>query len=566
MLFCSEQFLLFFAAVFAVYWSLHYRWARVLTFVAAAAFLTYNWSAWTKELPSAETFSPATISRWFSDQYIPLGTFKPEDAAKETDQTAAALSGVGAWCWVAFIFCGTVLAAYRFGHDRARVLLLLASSFFFYASWNRWLALLICVTTLMDYFVALGCDRFASNMARRTLLILSLVVNLGLLAYMKYSDFFLRSILEAIGTYHFQRYEHVLRIILPVGISFYTFEAINYTIDVYRRRIKAETNLLNFMVFITFFPHLIAGPIVRARDFLPQVHRRKHFDWPRMQLGVQFFLMGLFKKLAIADRMALFSDPVFKEPGLYNSGAVWLATLAYAVQIYCDFSGYTDMALGTAHMLGYKLAQNFNMPYSALNVSDFWRRWHISLSSWLRDYLFIPLGGSRGTNWQINRNLMMTMALGGLWHGASWTFVVWGVLHGSYLIIHRYFKAFCETRPRLELALQTPLGMVFRMALTFASVCFGWIFFRAQSFTDASTILNRLIVPFHDALGAPLHNRSLWYLVGFVVICHAIGRSGVWKKWSPRVPAPVLGFGYATCLTLALVLAVSGKTFIYFQF
>src|SRR5262249_15484943 len=247
---------------------------------------------------------------------------------------------------------------------------------------------------------------------------------------------------------------------------------------------------------------------VRARDFLPQIHRRKHWDWARMQLGAQFFLMGVFKKLAIADRMALYADPVFANPEVYNSGAVWLAVLAYALQIYCDFSGYTDIAFGSAHLLGYKLAKNFNMPYLAVNVSEFWRRWHISLSSWLRDYLFIPLGGSRGTIWQTNRNLMITMALGGLWHGANWTFVVWGVLHGSYLIIHRYFKAFCEARPRLDGVLQNPLGMLLRMTLTFAAVCFGWIFFRAQTFTDASMILHRMFVPMPYGLGSPLHNRS----------------------------------------------------------
>src|SRR5207302_4912204 len=207
-----------------------------------------------------------------------------------------------------------------------------------------------------------------------------------------------------------------LEIILPIGISFYTFEAINYTIDVYRKRVPAERNLANFLLFITFFPHLVAGPIVRARDFLPQIHRRKRWSWPRMQLGVEYVLMGLFKKLAIADRMAVFVDPVFADPSAYRSEAVWVAMLAYALQIYGDFSGYTDMALGIAHMFGYKLAQNFNMPLVASSITDFWRRWHMSLSSWLRDYVFIPLGGSRGGGWLVFRNLLITMTLCGLWH------------------------------------------------------------------------------------------------------------------------------------------------------
>src|SRR5262249_35572853 len=238
----------------------------------------------------------------------------------------------------------------------------------------------------------------------------------------------------------------VLRVILPIGISFYTFEAINYTVDVYRGQVKAERNLAHFMLFITFFPHLVAGPIVRARDFLPQIGRRKHWNWARMNLGAQYLLLGLFKKMAIADHMALFSDSVFANPGAYSSTAVWCATLAYALQIYCDFSGYTDMALGAAHLLGYKLALNFNMPYVAVNVSDFWRRWHISLSSWLRDYLFIPLGGSRGSNAKTSRNLLVTMVLGGLWHGASWTFIAWGLLHGMLLVGHRLFRDFCKPR------------------------------------------------------------------------------------------------------------------------
>src|SRR5262249_42235247 len=360
---------------------------------------------------------------------------------------------------------------------RLRVWLLLAASFYFYSSWNQWLALIICVSTAMDYLVARGMEVSAVPLYRRLLLGVSLVANLGLLFYFKYANFFLDSLEQALNALGAQASLPVLKVILPIGISFYTFEAINYTIDVYRRRVPAERNLANFMLFITFFPHLVAGPIVRARDFLPQTHRRKRWDWPRMQLGVQFFLMGLFKKLAIADRMAIFADEVFQNPDQFNTGACWLAVLAFALRIYCDFSGYTDMALGTAYMLGYKLAQNFNMPYLSANVSEFWRRWHISLSSWLRDYLFIPLGGSRGSKWQIYRNLMITMTLGGLWHGVSWMFVFWGVLHGLYVIVHRVFQEFCKARPRLDALLQSAPGTTVRVMFTFLCVCLGWVFF-----------------------------------------------------------------------------------------
>ena len=528
-----------------------------------------------------------------------------------------------------FLFFTVVFTVYwAVRWHQVRVWLLIAASFAFYASWNKWLALLICVSTAMDYVVALGMEKSALAWRRKFLLGLSLVANLSLLSYFKYANFFLASLEQALDAAGADASLPVLSVVLPVGISFYTFEAINYTMDVYRRRIPAERNLGNFMLFITFFPHLVAGPIVRARDFLPQIRRRKRWDWPRLQLGMQFFLMGLFKKLAIADRMALFSGPVFEHPEQYNTGAIWLATLAFAIRIYCDFSGYTDMALGSAHMLGYKLAKNFDMPYLATNVSEFWHRWHISLSSWLRDYLFIPLGGSRGNSWQTCRNLIITMTLGGmmwfrdyvflpvrgskraapvreylalfatftvlgLWHGATWMFVLWGLLHGLYLVIHRGFKAFCKRRPRLDWVLQTPPGTALRMALTFACVCLGWIFFVTGSleaearlkaeaakakagtrtaavsysaYSASRTVLERMLV-IHDGKASELHNRSLWYAVLVMVLCHVLAQGGLWKKMAIRMPAPVIGFRYAIVLSLAMVLAPdSGTAVIYFQF
>jgi alginate O-acetyltransferase complex protein AlgI len=314
-----------------------------------------------------------------------------------------------------------------------------------------------------------------------------------------------------------------------------------------------------------FFPHLVAGPIVRARDFLPQAARPKRFDWLRVQLGMQYFLMGLFKKMAIADRMAIYSDPIFNDPGAHSTAAIWLGVLAFAIRIYCDFSGYSDMALGSAHMLGYKLRINFKMPYLSLNVSEFWRRWHISLSTWLRDYLFIPLGGSRGSGWLTCRNLMITMLLGGLWHGANWSFVIWGGLHGLLLVIHRLFHRFCETRQRLTAALETVAGTVVRMALTFFCVMLCWVFFQ-PSLEVASTMLTRMFA-LHSGQGHVLPNQSLWITVALMAICHYLVAKGIWQRVAPRLPAPVLGFGYALTLTAALLLAPdAGKTFIYFQF
>jgi alginate O-acetyltransferase complex protein AlgI len=286
-----------------------------------------------------------------------------------------------------------------------------------------------------------------------------------------------------------------------------------------------------------------------------------------MELGVQFFLMGMFKKLAIADRLGQnFVEPVFSNPGAYGSTATWLAVLAYALQIYGDFSGYTDMALGAAHLLGYRLAQNFNMPYFAANPSEFWRRWHISLSTWLRDYLFIPLGGSRGSNLRTNFNLMITMALGGLWHGANWTFVVWGVLHGTLLIVHRSFRDFCKVRPWLDWALQSPPGTLLRVGATFLAVCVGWVFFGSKTFGMAATILHQMVIP-HAGLPVPLPKQGLWYTLAVVVVCHFLVELGWWKRYALRIPAPAMGCCYAMLLTLTLVLSPdNGRVFIYFQF
>jgi alginate O-acetyltransferase complex protein AlgI len=449
---------------------------------------------------------------------------------------------------------------------RVRVWLLLAASFYFYASWNHWLACLICVTTVADFLIARGMDAPHLERWRKPLLIASIAMNLGLLAYFKYVNFFLHSLEQALHAVGASASFPTLSIFLPLGISFYTFEAISYTVDVYQRRIPAEKYLTHFMLFILFFPHLIAGPIVRARDFLPQVGRAKRWDWARLNLGVQFFLLGVFKKMAIADRMAMVADPIFANPEQYRTGAVWLGVFAYAVQLYCDFSGYSDMALGTAHMLGYKLARNFNMPYLSPNLSEFWKRWHMSLSGWLRNYVYYPLGGSRGTSWQTNRNILITLTLCGLWHGAAWPFVVFGALQGLLLIAHRGFRAFTARLPELNRLLLTRSGTVLRVVATFFIFTCSLVVFRSSSLAAGWSMWERMFTT-QPGLCEPVSLSLMGFLVIILAVGHALGGSGGWRWLAARTPSSLMGWGYALLLTLALVLAPpAGKAFVYFQF
>lgn len=466
------------------------------------------------------------------------------------------------------IFFAIVAGVYWFVPRRwnsVRVWWLLIASFHFYAAWSAELAFLVLSTTLADYLFARAMDRVCNPRIRRGILIASLGMNLGVLGYFKYRNFFVGSLNELLGSAGLGGAGELASLIVPFGISFYTFEAISYAVDVYRRKIPAERSLPHFLLFILFFPHLVAGPIVRAGDFLKQSRRIKRWNWVRVQLGVQLFLMGVFKKFAIADRMAVFSDAPLQNPGEYSTSSLWLAALAYTLRIYADFSGYSDMALGLAHLLGFKLTKNFDMPYLSPNVAEFWKRWHISLSSWLRDYVYIPLGGNRGGAWATNRNLMLTMALGGLWHGASWSYVLWGVIHGALLIGHRQFRAWCETKPRLSTILESTPGTILRVAVTFFAVSLAWVFFRPD-IGGAWNVLRRMFV-YSSGLPLELNNRSLWYTAFFVLVCHVIVRRGLWQKLWERTPPVAAGLGYAMCLVMAMLLAPpTGKTFIYFTF
>jgi len=467
------------------------------------------------------------------------------------------------------VFFVVVFAVYwAMPWPRLRIYVLLAASFYFYATWNQWLALLVTGTATLDYLLARGIQASRSRRIARLFTLTSICVNLGVLCYFKYVNFFLESLFQALHAAGVTSPPPLLDVIVPFGISFYTFEAISYTVDVYRGKIPAERNLPNFLLFILFFPHLVAGPIVRAKDFLRQAHRPKRWSWIRAQHGIQLIGLGLFKKLAIADCMAIYSDRVWM-PGqditTLSSAAAWMAVIAFTIRVYCDFSGYTDIALGCAHLLGYKLTINFRMPYLSANIAEFWRRWHISLSNWLRDYIFIPLGGSRGSFWFTARNLLITFALGGLWHGATWCWLVWGLIHAVMLIVHRAFRQFTEARPTLKWALETRSGTVLRILVTLFFVTLSMTFAQ-PSLEKALLVMQKLFVP-EGGLALPMDQNRLWWTLYLVVFSHLIVVFGVWKWVWQRLPGPVLGAGLALLFVASQILSPdTTKAFVYFQF
>lgn len=436
-----------------------------------------------------------------------------------------------------------------------RLLMLLVASAYFYACWNAKYLLLLGGSTLLDFTLGLLIARAESPARRKLLVTLSLVGNLGLLAVFKYHGFFVENVRALLGVDI-----PALDVLLPVGISFYTFQSLSYTIDIYRRQLEPTRNLLDFAVYISFFPQLVAGPIVRARDFLPQLRQQPALTGDDFAFGLQKILTGLVKKVLIADVLALnIVDPAFA-PGATTTGpAAWLAVYAYAFQIYCDFSGYSDIAIGSARLLGLRFLENFDAPYLARNVQDFWRRWHISLSTWLRDYLYIPLGGNRKGFVRTQVNLILTMGLSGLWHGAAWKFVVWGLLHGVGLLWCRWLTA-------RGFALRGRLGHLLAILLTFHFAAFTFVPFRATDLPAAADMFARMFAsgPWPELNG--LTQLALLLVLGI----HAFTRAQKARlgDWFARIPAPALGV--AVALILGLIAAVASETegvpFIYFQF
>jgi D-alanyl-lipoteichoic acid acyltransferase DltB (MBOAT superfamily) len=475
----------------------------------------------------------------------------------------------------------------------ARIILLLAMSYGFYAAWDwRYLPLIFCSSTV-DFLLARLIGAEERPQRRKLMLIATVVLNLGFLGFFKYWNFALDNVYwlrSELTGWSAATPDQALRVLLPpVGISFFTFESMSYVVDVYRRELKPHRSYFRYLLFVSFFPHLVAGPIVRPKDLLPQLEAPPSLSREEGSEGLFLIALGLLKKIVISDYLAVnLVDRVFERPENFSGLEVLCGVYGYAVQIYCDFSGYTDIAIGSALLLGIRFPTNFNSPYKAQNLADFWRRWHISLSTWLRDYLYIPLGGSRGSELLTYRNLLITMILGGLWHGASWTFVFWGLLHGVGLAVTRAFQRAqasgskdqrtADGRPASvyrdavsaeRRGAPSPRALAWRVVAvlaTFHYVCFAWVFFRAPTFTQARIVLKQMatLTSYHPNLPPPVVGILA---IGFVSHFVPDRWFEIVRATFSRLPAPVQGillFGVA--IVLHEVAGAAAVPFVYFQF
>ncbi len=461
-----------------------------------------------------------------------------------------------------YVFCLLFLPAALAGWwllptARARLGFLTLASYLFYGWWDWRFVPLMLASTTADYLAGGYIARTSDPPRRRACLVLLLGFNLGILAIFKYYDFFVGSLRGLGGLLGVEVPLPFLHLVLPIGISFYTFNSISYTIDIYRGVLKPAKSMLEFSTFVAMFPHLIAGPIVRYADLSPQFaqlpSRPGAAAW---RMGCWFFVLGMVKKVLIADLLAAqLVTPLWRQVGLLDAGEAWVAVLAYTLQIYFDFSGYSDMALGLAFLLGFRFPQNFDAPYQSANISEFWRRWHMSLSFWLRDYLFIPLGGSRGSRLQTLRNLAIVMFLGGLWHGAAWTFVAWGLYHGLLLVGY----SVCKQRGWV------PRSRVLAVLCTFLAVMVGWVLFRSTSLADAGRMLGAMSgwSPGQGGNVALVSTPLAW-----MVLLLALGVAWLvpdtWRLNFPR--RPVWGVALALLLVLCLLRFATPSPFLYFQF
>ncbi|MSP73803.1 MAG: MBOAT family protein [Myxococcales bacterium] len=474
-----------------------------------------------------------------------------------------------------FIAFFTVYPALK-GQNRKHFLLL--SSWVFYGCFSLPFLLLLIATTVLDYQIAGWISRSDDARRRRLLITGSVVANLGVLAFFKYCNFFVDSAVRLSETLGLSFAAPALHIVLPVGISFYTFQSMSYTIDVYRRRMSKARTFEDFALYVAFFPQLVAGPIERGHQLVAQVQRVGTSDEPAPDFtGFLLIAMGVFKKVVIADHMAVLVDATYAHPENTPGPALWLGTYAFAMQIYFDFSGYSDIAMGLGRLLGFDLMQNFRAPYSAESPSDFWRRWHISLSTWLRDYLYIPLGGNRGTGLFTSRNLFLTMLLGGLWHGAAWNYVLWGAFHGTLLLVWRFLPNGGEARPR-----PGALGLFLtglRRVLFFHLICLGWALFRASSLSDCGSIFSGLfglrdwdLAAWLKVVKASGEGPYLAFMAASMValvLVQQVFREGTVELANRAMKAPLAVRVFGVCIVLYVSMLLASEKpppFIYFQF
>ncbi|MCB0304585.1 MAG: MBOAT family protein [Calditrichaeota bacterium] len=474
------------------------------------------------------------------------------------------------------IFFPLVVIGYFLLPPRFRWAFLLGASYYFYMCWKAEYLVLIVISTLIDYVAGLRMGKTAVRSRRKKYLLLSLVANLGILFTFKYANFFSESLRVALNQFNIFYDMPMFDLLLPVGISFYTFQSMSYTIDVYRGEQQPERHLGKFALYVAFFPQLVAGPIERSLRLLPQFDRVFKFDYERVVSGLRLMLWGFFKKLVIADRLAIYVNEAYNHPAEYQGLTLLLATYFFAIQIYCDFSGYSDIAIGAARVMGYDLMTNFRQPYFSKSISEFWRRWHISLSTWFRDYLYIPLGGNRVGKQRWYFNLFAVFVISGLWHGANWTFVVWGALHGGYLI---FAIVTADWRQKLAhwsgLAKRPALHNLLRTLITFHLVLFAWIFFRANSLSEAFMIIgNMAALDFSleslKSLNIALGWGELLVAIGsilFLELAHLLQSRGKVHSWITARPAALRwSVYYLLLLAIAFFGVFNHSEFIYFQF
>ncbi|MDU8885464.1 MBOAT family O-acyltransferase [Yeosuana sp. MJ-SS3] len=469
------------------------------------------------------------------------------------------------------IFLPIVFALYWFAtrkHLKLQNLLIVASSYVFYGWWDYRFLALILFSTIVDYSVGLMLQKTNQQSKRKGLLWLSILVNIGLLGFFKYYNFFIDNFTQAFSFFGTEVQPNSLNIILPVGISFYTFQTLSYTIDVYRQRLQPTKDFIAFAAFVSFFPQLVAGPIERATNLLPQFYKKRQFVYSQAVDGLRQILWGLFKKIVIADNCAFFVNTIFDGYSDYSGSTLLLGAVFFAFQIYGDFSGYSDIAIGTARLFGFKLKQNFAFPYFSRDIAEFWRRWHISLSTWFRDYVYIPLGGSRGTRLNQIRNVFVIFLVSGFWHGANWTFIVWGALNAFYFLPLLLFgKNRIHTNIAAEHGVLPTVKEGMMMLLTFLLTTLGWIFFRADNITMAFDYVHRITNI--SLLSIPeIRPTFLIIFIGLFIMIEWFGRRQLYAietLWLGYPKALRWGIYY---FIVMIIFLYGGKEqeFIYFQF